>query len=100
MECIHSRAKGCPFETLKSRLYESNSSQWRTLASSTQEAAMSTQLDPRVSEFETQEQADSYDRWFRQRIERSLADPRPAIPHDEAMARVRAVIEAKRRRAG
>ncbi|MBA1264206.1 antitoxin [Stutzerimonas stutzeri] len=61
---------------------------------------MSTQLDPRVSEFETQEQADSYDRWFRQRIERSLADPRPPVPHDEAMARVRAVIETKRRRAG
>lgn len=57
-------------------------------------------LDPIVSEFETQEQADSYDRWFRERIHRSLDDPRPSIPHDEAMARVRAVIEAKRRRAG
>ncbi|MCY1373651.1 hypothetical protein D3C76_518920 [compost metagenome] len=64
------------------------------------EVIMSTQLDPLVSEFKTQEQADSYDRWFRQRIERSLADPRPAVPHDEAMARVKAVIEAKRRRAG
>jgi hypothetical protein len=61
---------------------------------------MSTHLDPLVSEFETQEQADSYDRWFRQRVERSLSDPRPPVPHDEAMARVRAVIEAKRRRAG
>lgn len=61
---------------------------------------MSTRLDPIVSEFETQEQADSYDRWFRERVQRSLADPRPSIPHDEAMARVRAVIEAKRRRAG
>lgn len=57
-------------------------------------------LDPIVSEFETQEQADSYDRWFRERIQRSLDDPRPSIPHDEAMARVRAVIKAKRRRAG
>ncbi|WP_122290527.1 antitoxin, partial [Pseudomonas syringae group genomosp. 3] len=55
---------------------------------------MSIQLDPRVSEFETQEQADNYDRWFRQRIEHSLADPRPQVPHDEAMARVRAMIEA------
>lgn len=61
---------------------------------------MSTRLDPIVSEFETQEQADSYDRWFRERVQRSLDDPRPSIPHDEAMARVRAVIEAKRRRAG
>ena len=57
-------------------------------------------LDPIVSEFETQAQADSYDRWFRERIQRSLDDPRPSIPHDEAMARVRAVIKAKRRRAG
>lgn len=61
---------------------------------------MSTQLDPLISEFETQEQADSYDTWFRERIQRSLDDPRPSVPHDEAMARVRAVIEAKRRRAG
>ncbi len=59
---------------------------------------MSTPLDPIISEFETQEQADSYDRWFRERVQRSLDDPRPSIPHDEAMARVRAVIEAKSRR--
>lgn len=61
---------------------------------------MSTRLDPLISEFETQEQADSYDTWFRERIQRSLDDPRPSVPHDDAMARVRAVIEAKRRRAG
>lgn len=61
---------------------------------------MGTRLDPIVSEFETQEQADSYSRWFHERVQRSLDDKRPSIPHDEAMARVRAVIEAKRRRAG
>jgi len=59
---------------------------------------MSTPLDPIISEFETQEQADSYDRWFRERVQRSLDDPRPNIPHDEAMARVRAVIEARKPR--
>lgn len=59
---------------------------------------MSTPLDPRVSEFETQEQADSYDRWFRERIQRSLDDPRPPIPHDEVMAEMEAIIaEAERR---
>lgn len=57
---------------------------------------MSTPLDPIVSEFETQEQADSYDRWFRERIQQSLDDPRPNVPHDEAMARVRAMIESKK----
>lgn len=56
-------------------------------------------LDPRVSEFETQEQADSYDRWFRQKVQASLDDTRPDIPHDEAMAQIRRTIEdaAKKR---
>ena len=35
---------------------------------------MSTPLDPIVSEFETQEQADSYQRWFRERVFK------PALP--------------------
>jgi hypothetical protein len=51
-----------------------------------------TTLDPRVSEFETQEQADSYDRWFRARVEASLADERPRVPHAEAMARIRSKL--------
>jgi hypothetical protein len=46
-------------------------------------------LSPIVSEFETTEEAEAYDRWFRAKVEASLADPRPSIPHDEAMARVR-----------
>lgn len=53
---------------------------------------MSTPLDPRISEFETQEQADSYDRWFRGRVQRSLDDPRPGIPHDDVMADMEAII--------
>jgi hypothetical protein len=53
---------------------------------------MSTPLDPIVSEFETQEQADSYDRWFRERVEASLADHRPGIPHDEVMAEMDTLI--------
>ncbi|SDO41525.1 antitoxin [Vreelandella arcis] len=60
---------------------------------------MSTPLDPIVSEFETQEQAHSYDRWFRARVQRSLDDPRPGIPHDDVMAEMRSLLEAKRRHA-
>lgn len=60
---------------------------------------MSTPLDPIVSEFETQEQADSYDRWFRERVQRSLNDPRPGIPHDDVMAEMRILLENKRRHA-
>jgi hypothetical protein len=59
---------------------------------------MSTPLDPIVSEFETQEQAENYDRWFRDRIQQSLDDPRSNVPHDEAMARVRALIKSKKHR--
>ena len=58
---------------------------------------MNTQLDPLISEFETQEQADSYDLWFRERIRRSLDDPRPSIPHDDVMAEMRTLIESKKR---
>jgi hypothetical protein len=42
-------------------------------------------LDPLVSEFDTEEQAASYDKWFRAKVQKALDDPRPAIPHDEAM---------------
>ena len=56
---------------------------------------MNTKLDPLVSPFETQEQADSYDQWFRARVQRSLDDPRPAIPHDDVMAEMRELIESK-----
>lgn len=51
-------------------------------------------LDPIISEFETQEEADAYDRWFREKVQAAMKDARPGIPHDEAMARVRATIEA------
>lgn len=50
-------------------------------------------LSPIVSEFETEEQAASYDRWFRAKVQASLADTRPSIPHDEVMARMDAIIE-------
>jgi hypothetical protein len=59
---------------------------------------MSVQLSPIVSEFETEEQAASYDRWFRAKVQASLDDPRPNIPHDQVMAEMRALIESKRKK--
>jgi hypothetical protein len=59
-------------------------------------------LDPRVSEFETQEQADSHDRWFRAKVQEAMDDPHPGIPHDQVMARMEAPIaelKAKRQKA-
>ncbi|MDR6915109.1 MULTISPECIES: type II toxin-antitoxin system RelB family antitoxin [Pseudomonas] len=57
---------------------------------------MSAELSPIVSEFETEEQAASYDRWFRAKVQASLDDPRPNVPHDQVMADMRALIESKR----
>lgn len=56
------------------------------------------QLDPRVSEFETTEAAESHDRWFRAKVERAMADTRPKVPHDQVMARAHAAIEAAAKR--
>lgn len=59
---------------------------------------MSEKLDPLISEFETQEQADSYDRWFRKKVQDALDDKRPGIPHDEAMKRLRETLRRTSRK--
>lgn len=48
---------------------------------------------PIVSEFDSPEEQAAYERWLAEKVERSLSDPRPAIPHDEAMGRVRARLK-------
>lgn len=58
---------------------------------------MNAVLSPIVSEFDTQEQADSYDRWFRAKVQAAIDDTRPSIPHDQAMAMVQAILEEKRK---
>lgn len=58
---------------------------------------MNSVLSPIVSEFETEEQAASYDRWFRAKIEASRADPRPSIPHDQVMSEMRSLLARKKR---
>lgn len=50
---------------------------------------------PIVSEFESAEQEASYEAWLRRKVAASLADPRPPVPHDEAMARIRAIIKSR-----
>lgn len=51
---------------------------------------------PIVSEFETPEQAAAYERWLAAKVAASLADGRPPVSHDEAMARARAIIRKHR----
>ena len=59
---------------------------------------MNAVLSPIVSEFETQEAADSYDQWFRSKVEASLLladDPNtPRYSTDEVTRRMDQVIKA------
>lgn len=57
---------------------------------------MNTVLSPLVSEFETEEQEASYTAWLKAKVQASLDDPRPNIPHDQVMARMRAMLDAKK----
>ena len=54
-------------------------------------------LSPRESEFADLEEAAAYDRWFRAQVQTATDDPRPGIPHDEVMAKMRGVIAAIRK---
>lgn len=53
-------------------------------------------LDPLIYEFDTTTEAESYDAWFRAKVEKSMNDSTPNLSHDEAMALVEA--ELKRRK--
>lgn len=57
---------------------------------------MTTVLSPIESEFATTEEAEAYDRWLRAKVQESLDDPRPNIPHDQVMARMRALLAKKK----
>ena len=57
---------------------------------------MSTVLDPLVSEFDTDEAAHDYDRWFRAKVQEAIDSKTPRLPHDEAVAMVRALIEQRK----
>lgn len=58
---------------------------------------MSVVLSPLVSEFETEEQEASYTAWLKAKVQASLNDPRPNIPHDKVMAEARALLESKKK---
>ena len=56
-------------------------------------------LNPIVSEFETAEQAASYDLWFRDKVQAAMVSTEPRLAHDQVMAEMRALIETKRKTA-
>ena len=53
-------------------------------------------LSPLVSEFETEEQEASYTAWLKAKVQASLDDSRPSIPHDKVMAEARALLASKK----
>ena len=57
---------------------------------------MNDSLFPWVSEFETQEQENSYTLWLREKYAASLADMRPNVSHDDVMAMARALLDQKK----
>ncbi len=52
---------------------------------------------PLDSGFASTEEAEAYDVWFRAKVERSLADTRPPIPHEQVMAEMKALIDSHRK---
>jgi hypothetical protein len=54
-------------------------------------------LDPIVSEFATEEEAQAHDIWFRAQVESAMKETGPGIPHKLAMARIRKTIEERSR---
>jgi len=61
---------------------------------------MNATFDPLVSEFETAKQEAAHTAWLRAEMEKSIADPRPKIPHDEVMRRMDERIAMWQERAG
>ena len=49
-------------------------------------------LDPLISEFATDEEENSYDRWFRAKVQAAIDSKKPRIPHDQVMAQAEAVM--------
>ncbi len=58
---------------------------------------MSEPLSPIVSEFDTLEQEASHLSWLKAKVEASLNDTRPNFAHDQVMAEMHALLDAKKK---
>ena len=45
--------------------------------------------------FATAEEAEAYERWYRAKVQASIDDPSPGIPHEVVMAEVLEIINAQ-----
>ena len=48
--------------------------------------------------FSSPEEAEAYDKWFREQVELALAEPGPMSPHEQAVKEIRALIEEGQKR--
>ena len=55
--------------------------------------------DPLVSEYDDAAHEARHTAWLQAKVAKSLADPRPAIPHDEVMAKMDALIARHQKQA-
>lgn len=55
--------------------------------------------DPLVYEFSNKTDAADYDEWFRAKVNAALNSDKPAIPHDEVVARMRVKLAERLRNA-
>lgn len=56
---------------------------------------MPTLPHPDHAGFASAEEAQAYDRWYREKVQAAMDDPSPGIPHEVVMAEMQAIIEAK-----
>ncbi|WP_133019636.1 hypothetical protein [Sphingomonas sp. PP-CE-1A-559] len=59
-----------------------------------------TRVSSKPLESESPISAEAYDRWLREKVARSLADPRPSIAHEDAIAAMRLVVSSIDRSGG
>ncbi len=88
------------FETLVGYLKELGISQYQVNAANFDaEKLKTTRVRPDSAErMRSAFEASAHTKWMQQKVEQSLADPRPNVPHEQAMSSVQAVIDAKRKK--
>jgi hypothetical protein len=50
-----------------------------------------------VSEFDSADHEAEYNAWFKAKIEKSMVDTRPTVPHDQVVARLKNVVSSEQR---
>ena len=58
--------------------------------------AQTTKFDPMLSVFDSAEEEADYTVWLRVKLQASLDDPRPSIPHEQVMVDMRERLEQRK----